>query len=137
MRISGEKGLPTVTLRPFNVYGPGQVGEGALRGFIYAGDRQTRTSMIHGDGTQIRAWCYIDDMVRGVLRTMVAPAAVGESFNIGNHRAVTTIYGLANTVARVLDSSSEIRFAPRRLRPTSSCGSRVSTRRATCSASRR
>ena len=71
-----------------------------------------RTLVIQGDGTQIRAWCYIDDMVRGVLRTMVAPAAVGESFNIGNHRTVTTIYGLANTVVRVLDSSSEIRFVP-------------------------
>ncbi len=38
------------------------------------------------------------------------PAAVGESFNIGNARAVTTIFGLAETVCRVLNSSSEIRF---------------------------
>lgn len=107
-----QEGLPTVTLRPFNVYGPGQVGEGALRGFILraiAGE----DLIIHGDGTQIRAWCYIDDMVRGVLHTMIAPAAVGESFNIGNHRTVITIYGLANTVVRVLDSPSEIRFVPR------------------------
>jgi UDP-glucose 4-epimerase len=106
-----QEGLPTVTVRPFNVYGPGQVGEGALRGFILraiAGE----DLIIHGDGTQIRAWCYIDDMVRGLLRSMVAPAAVGESFNIGNHRTVTTIYGLANTVIRVLDSPSEIRFVP-------------------------
>jgi UDP-glucose 4-epimerase len=51
-------------------------------------------------------------MVRGLLRAMVAPAAVGESFNIGNHRTVTTIYGLANTVVRVLDSPSQIRFVP-------------------------
>jgi UDP-glucose 4-epimerase len=107
-----QEGLPTVTVRPFNVYGPAQVGEGALRGFIrraVAGE----DLIIHGDGTQIRAWCYIDDMVRGLLRTMVAPGAVGESFNIGNHRTVTTIYGLANTVIRVLDSTSEIRFVPR------------------------
>jgi UDP-glucose 4-epimerase len=107
-----QDGLPTVTLRPFNVYGPGQVGEGALRGFILRAIA-SEDLIIHGDGTQIRAWCYIDDMVRGILRTMVAPTAVGESFNIGNHRTVTTIYGLANTVTRVLDSSSEIRFAPR------------------------
>jgi UDP-glucose 4-epimerase len=107
-----QQGLPTVTLRPFNVYGPGQVGEGALRGFIMraiAGE----DLVIHGDGTQIRAWCYIDDMVRGVLLTLTAPAAVGESFNIGNHRTVITIYGLANTVVRVLDSPSQIRFVPR------------------------
>jgi UDP-glucose 4-epimerase len=107
-----QEGLATVTVRPFNVYGPGQVGEGALRSFILramAGE----DLVIHGDGTQIRAWCYIDDMLRGLLRTMVAPAAVGESFNIGNHRTVTTIYGLANTVIRVLESSSKIRFVPR------------------------
>jgi UDP-glucose 4-epimerase len=107
-----QEGLATVTVRPFNVYGPGQVGEGALRSFILramAGE----DLVIHGDGTQIRAWCYIDDMLRGLLRTMVAPAAVGESFNIGNHRTITTIYGLANTAIRVLDSSSTIRFVPR------------------------
>jgi UDP-glucose 4-epimerase len=38
---------------------------------------------------------------------------VGESFNIGNQRAVTTIYGLANTVVRVLDSQSKISFVRR------------------------
>jgi UDP-glucose 4-epimerase len=106
-----QEGLPTVTVRPFNVYGPGQVGEGALRAFILRAIRG-EDLVIHGDGTQIRAWCYIDDMVRGLLKTMVAPAAVGESFNIGNHRTVTTIYGLASTVIRVLDSCSEIRFVP-------------------------
>jgi UDP-glucose 4-epimerase len=107
-----QEGLATVTVRPFNVYGPGQVGEGALRSFIIRA-MADEDLVIHGDGTQIRAWCYIDDMLRGLLKTMVAPAAVGESFNIGNHRTVTTIYGLANTVIRVLDSSSKIRFVPR------------------------
>jgi len=41
---------------------------------------------------------------------MEHPKAIGESFNIGNQRAVTTIYGLANTVIRVLNSTSEIQF---------------------------
>ena len=41
---------------------------------------------------------------------MTHPKAVGESFNIGNQRAVTTIFGLANTVIRVLDSESPIVF---------------------------
>ena len=66
---------------------------------------------IHGDGTQIRAWCYVDDMVDGVLLAIDHPNAVGESFNIGNQRAVVTIYGLANTVVRVLGSASTICFA--------------------------
>jgi UDP-glucose 4-epimerase len=107
-----QEGLPTVTLRPFNVYGPGQVGEGALRGFVMRAIAN-EDLLIHGDGTQIRAWCYIDDMLRGLLLAIVAPSAVGESFNIGNHRAVTTIYGLASTVVRVLGSTSQIRFVPR------------------------
>jgi UDP-glucose 4-epimerase len=104
-----EKGLPTTILRPFNVYGPGQVGEGALRTFVIRALRD-ETIEIHGDGTQIRAWCYVDDMVDGVLLALEHPRAVGESFNIGNQRAVTTIYGLANTVIRVLGSRSPVVF---------------------------
>src|SRR5204863_6928448 len=102
-----EFGMPTVTLRPFNVYGPGQVGEGAIHRFVVAA-LSDHPIEIHGDGTQIRAWCYVDDMVDGVLLAMEHPKAVGQSFNIGNSRAVVTIYGLANTIVRVLGSKSEI-----------------------------
>jgi UDP-glucose 4-epimerase len=104
-----EKWLPATVIRPFNVYGPGQVGEGALRTFIQKAIRD-EPLQIHGDGTQIRAWCYVDDMVNALLLAMVHPEAPGESFNIGNARAVLTIYGLANTVVRVLSSKSEIIF---------------------------
>jgi UDP-glucose 4-epimerase len=107
-----EQGLPTAVVRPFNVYGPGQVGEGALRNFIQRAIRDEPIE-IHGDGTQIRAWCYVDDMVEGVLLALTHPNAVGESFNIGNQRAVTTIYGLASTVVRVLESKSTIGFVRR------------------------
>ncbi len=105
-----EKGLPTTVVRPFNVYGPGQVGEGAIRIFIQRAIRNEPIE-IHGDGTQIRAWCYVDDMIDGTMRTMINPRAIGESFNIGNQRAVVTIYGLANTIVRVLHSESPIRFS--------------------------
>jgi len=104
-----EKWLPVTVLRPFNVYGPGQVGEGALRTFVLRA-LNNEPIEIHGDGTQIRAWCYVDDMVDGVLLAMMHPKAAGESFNIGNQKAVTTIYGLANTVVRVLNSKSQIIF---------------------------
>jgi len=104
-----EKWLPTTVLRPFNVYGPGQVGEGALSIFIQRA-LKNETLEIHGDGTQIRAWCYVDDMIDGALLAMAHPKAVGESFNIGNQKAVVTIYGLANTVVRVLGSQSPIVF---------------------------
>ena len=107
-----EFGLPAVVLRPFNVYGPGQVGEGALSTFITRALKNASIE-IHGDGTQIRAWCFVEDMVRAVLIALEDPKAVGETFNIGNKRAVTTIYGLANTVIRVLNSSSEVEFVRR------------------------
>lgn len=107
-----ERWLPTTVVRPFNVYGPGQVGEGAIQTFIKRAITNAPIQ-IHGDGSQIRAWCFVDDMVDAVLLCMGHPDAVGESFNIGNERDVITIYGLANTVVRTLNSSSEISFIPK------------------------
>lgn len=101
--------LPTAVVRPFNVYGPGQVGEGALSGFIKKAIRNEEL-LIHGTGTQIRAWCYVDDMVAGIMACLEHPNAPGKAFNIGNPRAVTTIYGLASTVIRVLGSKSTIGY---------------------------
>lgn len=107
-----EFGLPTAVVRPFNVYGPGQVGEGAIRNFLQRAI-VNEPIRIYGDGTQIRAWCYVDDMVRSVLTCLVHPAAVGESFNIGNARAVATTTGLAETIVRVTGSRSTISFVER------------------------
>lgn len=106
-----EFGLPTVSVRPFNVYGPGQTGEGAIQVFIKRALRDQDVE-IHGDGSQIRAWCYIDDFVDCLIKTITSRDAIGESFNIGNSRAVTTTYGLAQTVCRVLNSKSKIVFKP-------------------------
>ena len=102
-----EFGLPTVVVRPFNIYGPGQVGEGAIHHFVLRAVKGEDLS-IHGDGTQIRAWCYVDDMVDGILACLTHPAAVGESFNIGNAKAVVTVFGLASTIIRVLESKSRL-----------------------------
>lgn len=104
-----EFGLPTVVLRPFNIYGPGQVGEGALRSFVMNALRGEPLE-VRGDGSQIRAWCYVDDMVAATLLALKAPAAVGQAFNIGNARATTTIYDLAQRVVRLLGSSSPVRL---------------------------
>jgi UDP-glucose 4-epimerase len=106
-----EHNLPTVTLRPFNIYGPGQTGEGAIQIFIRKALKNEPIT-IYGDGTQIRAWCFVDDMVDALMLALERPEAVGESFNVGNARAVTTIFGLAETVCRVLGSTSEIIFKP-------------------------
>ncbi len=109
-----EHGLPTSVVRPFNVYGPGQVGEGALRNFIQRAIKNEPIE-VHGDGSQIRAWCFVDDMVDAVLLTMEHPKAVGETFNIGNSRAICTILGLAEQTVRVLGSKSKITLVPRDL----------------------
>ena len=103
--------LPVVTVRPFNVYGPGQTGEGAIQIFIKKALKNEDIT-IHGDGNQIRAWCYVDDFVDCIMKCLDNKNAVGQSFNIGNARAVTTILGLAETVCRILDSKSKINFVP-------------------------
>lgn len=104
-----QYGLPTVTVRPFNIYGPGQIGEGAIQIFIRKA-LKNEDIYIFGDGSQIRAWCYVDDMIDGIMLGLANEKAIGESFNIGNARAVTTIYGLAQVVCRVLNSKSNIVF---------------------------
>ncbi|MBD0347601.1 MAG: SDR family NAD(P)-dependent oxidoreductase, partial [Thermoleophilia bacterium] len=106
-----ELGVPTVTVRPFNVFGPGQIGGGAIRAFIeaaLAGENLT----IHGDGSQIRAWCYVDDMVAAVLLGLERPEAVGQSFNVGNARSTVTIYDLAQRIRRLTGCPGEIVFQP-------------------------
>lgn len=104
-----EFNMPTTTVRPFNIYGPGQVGEGAMKIFIERA-MANEDIFIHGEGNQIRAWCYVDDFVEGLLLAATHPKAIGESLNIGNARAVVTIYGLAQTVVRVMGSKSKIKF---------------------------
>lgn len=106
-----ERDLPVVCVRPFNVYGPGQIGEGAIQVFIRQA-LKNEDIHIHGDGSQIRAWCFIDDFVDCLICCLENPRAIGESFNIGNARTVTTTYGLAQTVCRVLGSQSRILFKP-------------------------
>jgi nucleoside-diphosphate-sugar epimerase len=102
-----EFGLPAVSVRPFNVYGPGQIGGGAIRAFILnvlAGE----TMVIRGDGSQIRAWCYVDDLVDALLLVLEREEAVGQVFNIGNARSVVTISELAERIRRVAGSDVEI-----------------------------
>jgi nucleoside-diphosphate-sugar epimerase len=106
-----ELGLPTVTVHPFNVFGPGQIGGGAIRAFIEAalgGNDLT----VRGDGSQIRAWTYVTDMVSGVLCCLEDPAAAGQTFNLGNPRSAVTIFDLAQRVKRLTDAPGNIVFAP-------------------------
>jgi nucleoside-diphosphate-sugar epimerase len=106
-----QYGLPTASIRPFNIYGPRQVGEGAVHHFIVRALRN-EPLVIHGDGSQIRSWCYIDDIIDGVLKVLEVDAAVGHAFNIGNPRSTLTIYHLARQVVQLASSGSPIQFQP-------------------------
>jgi nucleoside-diphosphate-sugar epimerase len=103
--------LPAVSVRPFNIYGPGQIGEGAIHRFIVQALRDEDIT-IHNDGSQIRAWCYVDDMAAGLLACLERDEAVGQAFNIGNPRSVVTIYNLAMQIVRLSGSRSRISFVP-------------------------
>lgn len=102
-------GLPALSVRPFNIYGPGQVGDGAIHTFIRAALREEDIK-IHNDGSQIRAWCYIDDIVDFLLLCLERKESIGHAFNVGNPRSVCTIYDLATTIVRLSGSKSKIKF---------------------------
>ena len=106
-----ERALPAVTIRPFNIFGPGQVGEGAIHHFIVRA-LADETITVHNDGDQIRAWCFIDDMIGGLLVALEHPRAVGQTFNIGNPRTAITVQNLAHVIVRLTGSGSAIENVP-------------------------
>ncbi|MGH3100065.1 MAG: NAD-dependent epimerase/dehydratase family protein, partial [Thermoleophilia bacterium] len=106
-----ELGLPTTSVRPFNVYGPGQIGGGAIRAFIETA-LAGKDLVIHGDGSQIRAWCYVDDMVDGLMLVLERPEAVGQVFNVGNPRSVVTVFDLAVRIRRLMEADVDITHRP-------------------------
>ncbi len=106
-----QYGLKTVAIRPFNIFGPGQVGEGAIHAFVVRA-LKNEPIHVHNEGDQIRSWCYIDDIVEAIVQSLVRDEAVGETFNIGNPRSTITIYQLARLVVRLAESESTIESVP-------------------------
>jgi len=104
-----QYGLPTVSVRPFNIYGPGQVGLGAIHAFVTRA-LGNEPILVHNQGDQIRSWCYIDDIVEGVLLCLEKDEAVGEAYNIGNPRSTVTTYQLAKLIIQQAGSASELQF---------------------------
>ncbi len=104
-----ETRLPIAIVRPFNIFGPRRTGDYALRRFILNA-LQNQPLEIHGDGTQIRSWCYIEDFCAALLQMIVRPEAVGEDFNIGHPGNTVTIYELAQKVIQLTGSSSSTLF---------------------------
>ena len=107
-----QHGYPCVTIRPFNIYGPGQVGEGAIQIFI-KNVVKGKNIEIHGEGDQIRSWCYIDDMVDGIDLCLTNKKAVGEVINIGNPKGTITISSLAEKIVFLCKSKSKIVYIPK------------------------
>lgn len=102
-------GLPVVIVRPFNVYGPRQVGEGAIHKFCVAAI-EGQDLYVTGDGSQIRAWCFVDDFVDGVIAALEEDSAIGQVFNLGNPAQAMTILALAEMTIRLARSRSHIKF---------------------------
>lgn len=104
-----ETHLPIAIVRPFNIFGPRRTGDYALRRFVMSA-LQGEPLVIHGDGTQIRSWCYIDDFCDALVQMIVRPEAIGEDFNIGHPGNTLTVYELAQKVVEFTGSSSPIVF---------------------------
>ena len=104
-----ETQMPITIVRPFNIFGPRRTGEHALLRFIL--NALTGKSLqVHGDGSQIRSWCYIDDFCSALLLMLERPEAVGEDFNIGNPSNTLTIYELARKVVDLCGTDVPINF---------------------------
>ena len=104
-----QRGLPAVVIRPFNIFGPKRVGDHVVLRFILKALRNEDLE-VYGDGTQIRAWCYVDDFCDALLQCLEVEEAVGQAFNIGNPRNTLTIYELAKKVISLCGSKSSIIF---------------------------
>ncbi len=102
--------METITLRYFNVYGPGMAIEGAyvtvIAVFLKA-RREGRPLTICGDGEQSRDFTHVRDVVRANLLAMDCAVADGRTLNIGNGRNVTI-----NRVAQMIGGPTVI-IAPR------------------------
>lgn len=107
--------LSTVRCRFFNSYGPGEVPgryRNVIPNFVWAALRD-RPLTITGSGDETRDFIFVDDLVDGLLRAAVTPAAHRGAFNLGTG-VQTRIGDLAELIRDVCGSRSTIRFAPRR-----------------------
>ena len=107
-----EDGIRCVIARLFNTVGPRQSGEygNVIPRFVQAALAGAPLE-IHGDGSQTRCFCHVDDTVRGLLALMAESSAVGQVFNVGSTESVT-ILELAERILRLTGSSSELVFVP-------------------------
>lgn len=107
-------GLPVVTVRPFNTYGPRQSARAVIPTII----TQALTSLtIHlGNLAAIRDFTYISDTVDGFIKAGTAPDVEGQTINLGSGKE-TTIGTLAQKVIQIIGRDIKIEVDSQRLRP--------------------
>jgi UDP-glucose 4-epimerase len=104
-------GIPTVVVRPFNIYGPRRCAGDAV-GLFCVKALAGKDVTLYGNGSQLRSWCYIDDFCDALERCIELPQAIGQDFNIGNPVTATTIYDLAQRIIRLSGSTSRLVAQP-------------------------
>lgn len=108
-------GLPTVVIRYFNVYGPGER-PGPYRNVIpnfFARAQDGQSLVITGDGTETRDFTFVTDAVAGTLAAAACAVANGHVYNIGSG-VETQIVSLAEEINRVTGNMGGIDFQRRR-----------------------
>lgn len=105
-----EFGLDARIIRIFNTYGPFmQVDDGRVVSNFINQAISNKPITIYGDGSQTRSFCYVDDMVEGLILGMFSSNSKGEVINLGNPNE-KKISELAGIIKNITKSTSEIVF---------------------------
>jgi len=103
-------GVNTKIVRIFNTYGPRmRLRDGRAVPAFVSQALANQDVTVFGDGTQTRSFCYVTDLVRGIISLM--DAKTNEPVNIGNPHEVT-IEEIARTIIRLIGSTSKIIYRP-------------------------
>jgi len=104
--------LPIKVARIFNTYGPGMhPNDGRVVSNFIIQALRNEDITIYGTGNQTRSFCYVSDLVDGLMRLMQTPGEVTGPVNLGNP-VEFTIRQLAETVISLTGSSSKIAYRP-------------------------
>jgi dTDP-glucose 4,6-dehydratase len=103
-------GVNTKIVRIFNTYGPRmRVNDGRSVPAFMSQALRNEDVTVFGDGTQTRSFCYVSDLVAGILKLMEAP--VNDPVNIGNPQELT-IEQIARLIIKMTGSKSQIVYKP-------------------------
>ena len=106
-----QSGLDTTIIRIFNTYGPRMLfNDGRVVSNFIVQALQGRDITVYGEGLQTRSFCYVDDLVRGMMLALNCPGFHGP-VNLGNPNEMT-IRDLATQIISMVGSKSKLIFQP-------------------------